>query len=244
MRTGSSTGIALRSNEAHIWTAALDQPQQCLEDLERTLSSDERRRADRYRFQRDRHHFIAGRGFLRILIARYLKVQPQILEFRYGGAGKPALAEIAGSADLRFNCSHSQGLALYAVAHHRRIGVDIEALRCLPDVVRIARHCFSARENAMLDLLEPDRQREGFFNGWTRKEAYVKAVGDGLTMPLHRIEVSLVPGKPSALLSIDGDPKAASRWTLEAVSAGFGYVAAIAVEGHDHRLAYQGRIVP
>ena len=241
MTRRSSPKIVLQSDEVHLWTACLEQPPQRLGLLEQTLCAEERERADRFRFERDRSHFIAGRGLLRMLLAGYLGSEPQQIEFRYADNGKPELVQDSAGVDLRFNCTHSQQLALYAIADGRRIGVDVEALRDLPDADEIARFCFSARENARLRSLSPEQKRQAFFNGWTRKEAYLKAVGEGLRRPLDRVEVTLAPAESAALLSVDGDRQAASRWSLEAPSVGPCYAAALVVEGV-HRLTRCGSL--
>jgi 4'-phosphopantetheinyl transferase len=169
-----------------------------------------------------------------MLLSRYLGSEPHFL---YGGGGKPELAATSGGSSFRFNASHSQGLALYAVTRERRVGIDVEALRPLPEAEAIAQLYFSSGENAVLRALPPERRQEAFFLGWTRKEAYLKAVGSGLVQPLECIEVSLAPGEPAILHSIDGDPEVAARWSLQTLSVDFGYVAALAVEGNGYRLA-------
>ena len=242
--TGPSADLVLRDDEVHLWTTTLNRSRASLDVLAGTLAADERERADRFRFERDRRHFIAGRGMLRMLLARYLGTESQALEFRYGEAGKPELSAAAGGVALRFNCSHSRGVALYGVVRRRRIGVDIEATRPLPEGEQIVRACFSAREKAVLRSLPSERRQEAFFNGWTRKEAYVKAIGSGLTLSLEQIEVAIAPEEPPALLSIDGDPEAAATWSMEAPPTRTGYAAALAVERGSRPLTVRHRVVP
>ncbi len=161
---------------------------------------------------------------------------PDHLRFYYGPQGKPKLdKETAGEA-LRFNVTHTQGLALYAVANGREVGIDVERIR--PELVDgdFAERFFSPREVAALRMLPVGLRPEAFFNCWTRKEAYAKARGDGLSLPLKQFDVSLAPREPAALLSTKGDPLEAARWSLSALHPGPGYVAALAVEGHDWRL--------
>ncbi len=204
--------------------------------LQQTLSPDEHTRADRFYFQKDRERFTIARGLLRIILGRYLNMEPCCLQFRYNPYGKPALANESGGNGLRFNLSHSDGLALYAITRGREIGVDIERIR--PDLAegQMAERFFSSREVKALRALPPSSQPVGFFNCWTRKEAYIKASGKGLTLPLDQFDVSLVPGEPAALLCVSGDPEESSRWCLQDSSPGPGYVAALAVEGHNWRL--------
>jgi 4'-phosphopantetheinyl transferase len=200
------------------------------------LSADEHERAERFRFRKDREHFIAARGLLRILLGRYLDLPPRQLSFSYSPYGKPQLAGVSGGAALRFNVSHSHGIALYAVALGREIGVDVEYIRREVVGESIAEHFFSAREVASLRALPAEMQPQAFFNCWTRKEAFIKAIGEGLSFPLDEFDVSLVPDEPAALLNTRNGPLEAARWSLQALPVDEGYVAALAVEGHEWRL--------
>jgi 4'-phosphopantetheinyl transferase len=215
----------------HVWRAALDMGAAQRERLEQTLSADERERAGRFYFQKDRDQFIVARGVLRTLLGRYLGLPPVQLRFSYSSYGKPSLApELQG---LSFNLSHSHGLALAAVTCDRELGVDVEYIR--PEVVEepIAERFFSTPEVAALRALPAALQPEGFFNCWTRKEAYIKARGEGLSVRLDQFQVSLTPGEPAALLSVQGDPAEAARWSLRELAPGAGYTGAVAVEGHE-----------
>lgn len=228
--------LRLGIDEVHVWRATLDLKAGGLQSLQQTLSADERVRAGRFHFQRDREHFIVGRGLLRTLLGRYLETDPGQLRFCYSPHGKPALAWEANRNRLRFNLSHSRGLALYAVTRARELGVDIEFIRPEPADEEIAERFFSPREVAALRALPSNMQREAFFNCWTRKEAYIKARGEGLTLRLDQFDVTLTPGEPAALLSTNGDPQEASRWALKNLAPGPGYGAALAVEGDNWRL--------
>jgi 4'-phosphopantetheinyl transferase len=141
------------------------------------------------------------------------------------------------SDELRFNVSHSHGLALYAVTRRRKIGIDIERVRPISGPEQLAARFFSAGENAELCALPEHVKHEAFFNCWTRKEAYVKARGEGLSLPLNQFDVSLNPGEPARLLRVERDPQEAARWSLQGLTPAPGYVAALAVEGHGWRLA-------
>ncbi len=225
---------ALPRGEVHVWRAVLDTSERHRKGLLATLSPDERARADRFHFERDRVHFITGRGWLRAILARYLETAPAALRFHYGPHGKPRLAG-AFSDRLRFNVSHSHGLALYAVAVDRELGVDIERIE--PRLEHgIAERFFSPGEVATLRALPRHVQREAFFTCWTRKEAYVKARGKGLTLRLDQFDVSLSPGEPAALLRTAGDPDEALRWSLRELAPGPGYSAALVAEGRDWEL--------
>jgi len=208
------------------------------DERERAMTDDERERAARYRFERDRARYIVARGTLRAILGRYLGVAPADVRFMYGPHGKPALA-LEHDTDLSFNLSHAGGAALYAVTRGRRVGVDLEQV--LPDNtdLGVAARFFSPREVDMLRALPPQVRHEAFFRCWTRKEAYVKARGDGLSLDLTSFDVSLAPGEPPALLATRPDPREAARWSLHDVDAGPGYAAALAVEGRDVRVTYR-----
>jgi 4'-phosphopantetheinyl transferase len=223
----------LGSDEVHVWRVSLDLPSAHLDRLRQTLAADERERADRFVFPKDRNHFVAARGALRAILGRYLGEAPGSLRFTYNVHGKPALDREPGG--LRFNVSHSHGLAVIAVTHGRDVGVDVEHIQ--PDRAdeQIARRFFSPREVAALLALPEDQQPEAFFTCWTRKEAFVKARGEGLSIPLDQFDVSLAPGEPATLLRANGDQ--VSRWSLHALDPGPDFAAALAVEGHGWRLS-------
>lgn len=228
--------LTLQSDEVHVWRAVLDVPESQVRSLWYTLTAEERQRAERYIFEQDRTRFVVARGLLRVLLGGYLRQDPPHLCFTYGPHGKPALATDTGRAALRFNVSHSHGLALYAITHGREVGVDVERIR--PEIAqeKIAERFFSPREVTVLRALPPLLQVPAFFACWTRKEAYIKAKGDGLTLPLDQFEVSLAPGEPAALLRTAWDPQEAACWALQDLAPAPGYRAAVAVAGHDWRL--------
>lgn len=221
----------LREGEVHVWRASLEPGAQTLRRLRELLSADERQRADRFHFQRDREHFVAARGGLREILGRYTGAPPQSLRFSYDSYGKPSLSVEAGVAPPRFNVSHSGGLALYAVTDGRDVGVDIERVREDFAGLDIAERFFSPDEVATLSALPIGERAAAFFDCWTRKEAYIKARGLGLSHPLHLFTVSLAPGHPAALLRTDDDPQEAARWSLVELFPGEGYRAALALEG-------------
>jgi 4'-phosphopantetheinyl transferase len=221
--------LALPHKEVHVWRANLDLDPIDLESLRATLSPDERARAARFHFPKDQQHFVAARGTLRTILARYLDHDPARLEFWYGPHGKPELAPGGDTDGLRFNLSHSQGLALYAFCRDRAIGVDLEKVRPYPDWEHIASRLFTLREVEALRLVPASSRDEAFLNCWTRKEAFVKARGGGLSLPLDRFEVSVNPGEPACLLSTAGDPEEAACWSIRDLEPAPGYVAAVAV---------------
>jgi 4'-phosphopantetheinyl transferase len=215
----------LSDRAIHVWAVRQQAPDPVVARFESLLSADERERAGRFRFDHLRRSFILARGALRVLLGRYLDTDPAGIRFAYGEKGKPSLAD---PAPIRFNASHSGGLALYALTLGCEIGVDVEQMRPLADLWGIASRFFSAEEVAELIEL-PEGQREAaFFRCWTRKEAYIKALGDGLSVPLDDFAVSLRPGEPARLIHIDHDDAAAAAWTLQNLEPAAGYAAALA----------------
>ena len=226
--------LRLSLNEVHIWRGELDLPAPQIDDLGETLSADECDRAKRFYFERDRQRFIAGRGMLRNILSRYLGIAPNQIEFCYGKRGKPALR----NESICFNLSHSQGLALYAITLDRIVGIDLEQVRSMPDAEAIAKSFFSQREYAVLQGMPTNEKQAAFLNCWTRKEAFLKAIGDGLYKPLDQIEVSFLPDEPARLLSIAGDVESASRWSILHLIPAAGYVGALAIEGESFSLSH------
>ena len=229
--------LSLKHDEVHVWRASLEQPATVIEQLRRTLTEDERARAARFHFEDDCAHFIVARGVLRAILGRYLRVPAQQLRFRYGAHGKPELAREFAEYELSFNVAHSHALALFAVARRRALGVDVEYLRADLAEQQIAERFFSAQEVATFCALSADQRLRAFFDCWTRKEAYIKARGEGLLFPLAAFDVSLRPDEPASLLCVRGDAQETARWSLRALDSAPGYAAALVVEGHDWQLA-------
>ena len=221
----------IATDEVHVWSADLDRIPEGL--LREPLSADEQERGRRFHFERDRRRFVATRGLLRRLLGRYLGLDPCRLRFGYGPRGKPFLA---GEDELRFNVSHSGGLALLAFARGREVGVDVERERPVPEAEDIARRYFSPREEAELRRLREGEWTAAFFRCWTRKEAFIKATGDGLSRSLDAFDVTLAPGEPARLLRVEGEPEAARRFWIEDVSPAPGFAGALAVEGSQARV--------
>lgn len=230
--------LTISTTDIHIWCVVLYRSASEIHNLAQTLSESELQRAERFHFARDKNSFIIRRSALRTILSRYLNVAPNLVQFCYGPCGKPEIAANFHST-LCFNSSHSQGLALYAVTRHRKIGVDIEQIRPLPDIESIAERFFSKPENAAFKTVSAQQKLAAFFNCWTRKEAYLKATGDGLSFPLDRFSVSLTPGEPAQLLNVEGDSAAPTLWYLKALVPAPNYIAAIAVEGLGEELICQ-----
>lgn len=228
--------LALSKDDVHIWRAELDQPEWLQAQLAATLSADEQTRAKRFHFDQHRQRFIVARGILRTILGQYLGKKPQQLEFCYSDRGKPALASTSADGSVCFNLSHSQGMALYAIARDRQVGIDLEFIRTLDDADRIAKRFFSPQEYALLEELPPNQKQKAFFDLWTCKEAYLKATGEGLA-GLHQVEVMLTPGEPPRLLFIGDTPPLATCWFLHQLIPTPDYAAAVAVEGHQCQLS-------
>jgi len=216
---------SLETGAVHVWRISLDQPDDKLDRFRRTLEPDELNRASRFHFEKHRRHFIVARGFLRSVVARYLEMQPEALRFSYGAYGKPGLAS---EHVLRFNLSHSHEVALLAVALDAELGVDVEHIRSDFASEEIARRFFSRAEVEVFNALPKEEQVAAFFRCWTRKEAYIKAIGKGLSQALDAFDVTLAPDVQPALLRAEDDD--VSRWWLSNVDVGEGYAGALAVE--------------
>jgi 4'-phosphopantetheinyl transferase len=233
---GDQAEAALDAGDVHVWAAELDRPTVEVHRLAASLSADEVIRAVRFRSGRDRGRFIVGRGFLRDVLARYCGAAPGQLEFRYGAHGKPWLPDARG---LRFNLSHAGGRALCAVTRGRELGVDIERVRELDGLDGLSASVFSLGELQAWRSLHPRERPAAFFRCWTRKEAFVKAVGEGLSCALTTFDVTSAPGEPPRLLPVMGDRGRAGRFGLHDLEMGEEHVAALAVEGTIERLVWR-----
>jgi 4'-phosphopantetheinyl transferase len=222
--------VTLNTNEIHVWRVSLNMLPGTIERLSQLLAPDERAKAERFRFARDRNQFISGRGLLRVLLGRYLGCEPQDVRFCYSSYGKPSLDDPLAISGLQFNLSHSHQLALLAFTYTRNIGVDIEYMRPDVEFEQLAEHFFAPDECAVLQSLPLSERQEAFYNCWTRKEAYIKARGEGLSIPLESFTVSLRPDEPAALLRSREHPSDVPRWSLRALTPGEHYAAALAVD--------------
>ncbi len=236
-RAGAA-GLPLPPGEIHLWEVALDPPPAVVERLARSLAEDERERAARFRFDRHRRQYMVGRGALRSLLADYTGQTPATVRFVYGPRGKPGLAPPpatpAAAGDLTFNLSNSHELALVGFVRGVEIGVDVEHLKPMTDLEQIAERFFSASERLALRQLPEAQKAEGFFNCWTRKEAYLKAVGEGLAAPLDSFDVTLVPGEAPRMLTLEGDARRAAGWSFTHVRPGAEYIGALTLEAPSH----------
>jgi 4'-phosphopantetheinyl transferase len=224
----------LAQGELHIWLARLDVSEKEQAAYARLVAPDESARAERFHFEHDRRFFVAGRGILRILLGRYLACPPERLAFLYGLKGKPSLPGTV----LEFNLAHSGGLAVFTVACGGAVGIDLERVRPVPDFDRIMNSFFAAAEIHAISALPAADQLRAFFTCWTRKEAYLKATGDGITVRLDRFSVPVVPGSPPSLLHVEGASEEARRWSFQELPLGPEYVGAVAFEGTMRAIQY------
>ena len=220
--------LDLASYQVDVWRIFLNLPPASVKSLESYLSADEAQRAARFHFPADHNRYIVAHGCLRDILAGYIHYEPHQLRFSTGEYGKPGLVDTEG---IDFNLAHSSDLVLVAVTRMRKVGVDVERIRRDMELESIARRYFSQREVAELLALPPEQREIAFFNGWTRKEAYIKAQGLGLSLPLDSFDVSLAPDEPAILRETRPDPQKAARWRLESLEVDAQYVAAVAVEG-------------
>lgn len=225
--------LPLAKDDVHIWRATMDRPDPEVARFRALLSADEKARANRFRFDVHRRRFIVARGILRTLLGRYLNTPATSIQFHKTDHGKPYIRHLLHGSELCFNVSHSHEMALYAFTRDRRVGIDIEYRRNIIDLDSIARHFFAPVEVDTLLSLSPQIRPVAFLNCWTRKEAYIKGLGEGLSHPLHTFTVSLAPGQPARLVSDVGDPSAPQRWQFDAFFADAEYESAIAIEANE-----------
>ena len=220
--------FVLLENQVRVWYRDLACEAPDLPALYEILSPDERERAERFRIPKAKYEFVLTRGTLRLLLGSALRQHPGAVRFEYSEHGKPAL-KASERSDLRFSVSHAEGMALFAFARNREVGVDIELVERSGDLNAIAQRFFSAREQETLRELSGSDSREAFFRCWTRKEAYLKARGKGLSIPLDQFDVSILKDEPAELLATRPDPAEAARWSLHELTIRPGYVAALAL---------------
>ena|SRR5579871_3147439 len=220
------------ASAVNIYSARLEPDAPRLASLYAILSLEERERAARFHFPEHQKHFIGCRGILREILSGFLEIPPAELRFTYNAYGKPAVSD----PTLRFNVSHSGGWAMFAVTRGREVGIDIERINERTALELIQARFFSAWESEQLRSLPLEQQTEAFFRCWTRKEAYIKARGLGLSFPLDSFDVSLAPGEPAALL------RGAGNYSVRELPAPEGFAAAVVAEGRDWEIVLNGPV--
>ncbi len=228
--------FALAENRVDVWRIRLAVPEESIRHCRWLLSGDELQRADRFYFEKHRRRFTAARAAMRQILSRYTGLAAQELVFSYGPKGKPALSGGLEKTGISFNLSHSDEHALLAVTRGFAVGVDIEFVNSDFATEEVAESFFSDNEVRRLQALPRDERVDAFFSCWTRKEAYIKALGEGLSVPLNSFDVAFGAGIPAALLEVRGDPAEVARWSMYDIDVTEGYRAALAVEGRGHQL--------
>lgn len=232
----TATQLPLRSavpadGEVLLWRVLLDRPPHEISLMRSLLAPDEVRRADRFRFRRHASRFVAGRAILRRILAAATGDEPKSLSLTTTERGKPILAPRRGKRELHFNLSHAGPVALYALSHCGPVGVDIERYMAIPHMDRLAARVFTHAERAELESIPRHRRPAAFLAGWTRKEALLKATGQGISDHLSAFEVSLDPIGPARVLRCCGLDR--GPWSLSNVTPLPGHVGALAVRASD-----------
>lgn len=233
----AGTESTLRTGEVHVWIAELT-PALLPARFETTMSGDEKSRAAKFVFEHDRRRYTAAHGILRDILGRYLGKKPRIIAFSSNGFGKPFLLEDGESDGLCFNMSHAGELVVVALVRDRLIGVDVEFIRPLQELDALAEHYFSLQERALLANCSPADREQIFFTCWTRKEAYIKAVGKGLSLPLNSFDVSMPAGVTGSRIEPTFDSPGAASWWLSDLTMPPGYKGALVVEDRFECLSY------
>jgi len=224
--------LAITESEVHVWTVFLDYWEESLSRLSDQLDTEELLLAACFRLERDRQRFVIRRTLLKKLLSFYLGIPPRMIRCNYGQYGKPYLS--IGSA-IQFNTSHSQGLAIYAIGCQRHLGVDLEAIQPVPEIDALINRWFPSREARSLQHLSPQEKQEAFYRLWTKKEAYLKALGRGLGGPQDLVEF-FPKDLSSAQHCPAGDFSRMGHWSFRVLTPAPNFVAALAVEGGDYRL--------
>jgi 4'-phosphopantetheinyl transferase len=223
--------FSLSGDDVHIWCTCLNFPHGLIERMAQILSNDELKRAERFHFRRHRTRFIAAHAFLRKLLAEYANIEAKRITFEYGSNGKPFLSEKFSQEKIRFNLSHSRDYALMAFARNREIGVDLEYIKEFADMYTVAKQVFSSKDNAVLQLLAETERMKAFYTFWTRKEAYLKAIGKGLSAALDTIDISSDSLDESIIVLSEGTTEGQNQWTIQDLNPLAGFAAAFAIEG-------------
>jgi 4'-phosphopantetheinyl transferase len=222
--------------DVHVWSASLEVATAALKSFEKILCAIEMERARRFRFEQHRTRFVAGRCLVRTLLSHYLHTEPAKLEFAYGPYGKPCLSGAFAKSHLNFNLAHSEDLAVFAITRAGAIGVDAERIRPLTGADELVARFFSERESAAFQDLPREQKAVAFFNLWTRKEAWLKATGEGIGHLLNVVEVSFLVGEPLRFLSLPRQPRTAASWILHDFSPRPGFVGALAISAQEASL--------
>lgn len=228
----------LSGNDVHIWRAVLDVPGWRVQEFKEKLSVEERIKSEKFRFERDRSRFIAARGILRLILGAYLGIVPNEIRFCYEIGGKPRLLSSFATDDIQFNLSHSEELALYGFTRGHEVGVDIECIREMSEMEEIVEQLYSRRYRDLLSTVSPNEKQEIFFHWWTRKEAFAKGTGSGLTHPVDTFDALPVEGKSAGSVWIMEAGQQGQQWSMWDVSPADGFAGTVLVEGEGLDVQY------
>jgi 4'-phosphopantetheinyl transferase len=234
-----STGqLQLSEDEIHVWVSCLDVDPTSRMALAASLSKEERIRAKKFRFRRHQNRFIARRGLLRAIVSQYLHIESDELVFEYNRYGKPEVAHQFNRSGIHFNLSHSDDMALFAVTFVGPVGIDIERIRPIKYKEEFLNRFSSPRERELFQNLDSRKKQRAFFYLWTRKEAFLKAIGVGITQLLSQVEVSFQSKEPVRFITISGDKKKILRWSIHNLFATKDFIAALAIKAKKVRIRY------
>jgi 4'-phosphopantetheinyl transferase len=223
--------------EVHIWMADLNISESIQQHFEKSfLSNEELAKAKSFKFDQHRLQFSASHGYLRFILAQYLNCCPSLIEYEIGEYGKPSLKNPSNPDKIRFNMSHSQNMALYAVTLDVEVGVDIEIIKDDLNIPDLIEHVFTTRENNIFKEIKEDKKTKVFYDVWTRKEAYLKATGEGFNFPLNKIEVTTYPDEEVKLLNVERN-QSVNPWSLYSLELPE-YSASIAIKRKKNLLRY------
>ena len=227
--------MIIKENEIHIYQSSLDTPLISSDSLKKLLSQDEIDRAQRFKFEKLRTHFITGRGILRIILGNYLNQTPESIKFSYADKGKPFIKD----SSLKFNLAHSGGRVVYAFTEENEVGIDLEIIKEMKDASEIAKHYFSRSEIEDLEKVGEDNINKAFFNCWTSKEAFIKTIGDGLSYPLANFSVTLKPGEKPKILWIKDKTDEVNHWSLFRINTEENYISTLAIKAKEAEIIYR-----
>ena len=229
--------LALPQGEVHVWRGIVDLPPSRLQVYQEILSSEEQARARRFRFPQHQTRFMTTRGMLRFLLGHYLTLAPQDIELDAGPQGKP-FVKTPGSRPLHFNVSHSQKVALFAFSHDSEVGIDVEGSKARLDHLGVGQRIMSAQEHQWLQSLPVSKQKAAFLACWTRKEAFVKALGSGLNFPMKDLTLTFLPHQSPTIVHIANPDLASRPWAVFPIYPRVRYAAALVVAGTPHTVKF------
>lgn len=225
----SNQSHSLEPDHVHIWSVSKSNHIDRLQQYWEILNQEERLRAGKFRFSKDQNCFVIARGVLRILLGKYLSIDPVKIQFKRGHNGKPY---VDYEINIQFNVSHSRNMIVLGFVLEHNIGVDIEYALREVEIIKIANLFFAKEEVTALMALEKDYHTQAFYNCWTRKEAFIKAEGSGLAFPLDQFVVSLDSKEEATLIDTKWDKKEKEKWVLDTLEPEENYIGAVSVKGN------------